>query len=239
MKYVRSGKWFLAVTLCFALALGAAGCGASGSKEGDGGGAAGKPLYEQGLHVLALMNEKAHSEEYLSAIGSPQLTDSEVVRKIREHDYSTPDQVYTVVFPDNVLDALLAVEPGMDLDGMSDALRASLNEQFFLSFPNILVARQGATALATAAMITESYLFVDEDAARQNLVCLYCFRDAYPVIVTFSFGEDGAVAARGSFLVVEDFRFDSEEEVMASLYLEQFGMKLSDLEITQVKSETP
>lgn len=233
----------MAVVLCALLALGAAGCGASGSNEDDGGEggrrkeqeAAGKPLYEQGLHVLALMNEKAHSEAYLSAIGSSQITDSEFVRKIREHDYSTPDQVYTVVFPDNVLDALLAVEPGMDLDGMSDALRASLNEQFFLSFPNILIARQGATALATAALITESYLFVDEGAAKQNLVCLYCFRDTYPVIVTFSYGEDGAVAARGSFLVVEDFRFDSEEEVLASLYLEQFGMKWSDLEITQVK----
>lgn len=232
----------MAVVLCAALSLGAAGCGASGSNEDDGGEGgrrqeqdAGKPLYEQGLHVLALMNEKAHSEAYLSAIGSSQITDSEFVRKIREHDYSTPDQVYTVVFPDNVLDALLAVEPGMDLDGMSDALWASLNEQFFLSFPNILIARQGATALATAALITESYLFVDEGAAKQNLVCLYCFRDTYPVIVTFSYGEDGAILARGSFFVVDGFRFDDEEEVRESLNLEQFGMKASDLEITQVK----
>lgn len=229
----------MAVVLCAALALGAAGCGATQSGE-EGGGrqeqeADRKPLYEQGMHVLALMNEKAHSEAYVSAFGVNGLTDSECFRKIKERDYSTPDQVYTVLFPDNVLDVLLAAEPGMDLDGMSDALRASLSEQVFLSFPNMIVARQGATALATAAMITETYLFVDEDAEKQNLVCLYCFRDAYPVIVTFSYGEDGAVAARGSFFIVEDFRFDSEEEVRESLFLaglEQFGMKV---EIEQVK----
>lgn len=237
MRCLRSRKRFLAVALCIALAFGAAGCGAAESGEDDGGRqeASRKPLYEQGMHVLALMNEKAHSEAYISAFGANQLMESECFQKIKEHDYSTPDQVYTVIFPDNVLDVFLAVEPGMDVDGMSDALRESLNEQFFLSIPNIMIARQGTTALATASLITESYLFVDEDAVKQNLVCLYCFRDTYPVIVMFSYGEDGAVAARGSFLIVEDFRFDSEEEVGESLNLEQLGMRASDLKITQVR----
>lgn len=232
IREMRVMKRFLATALCVVMIFGAAACGESRPDEDD----VRKPQYEQGLHVLAIMNEKAHSEEYLSAMGSSQLTDSEYFQKIKSHDYNTPDKIYTVIFPDDMLDLLFAaVTEGMDIGEMSDALRESLNHQIFMSIPTFMVSRQGATAIAAASLITESFLFVDDSAGKQNLMCLYCYEDAYPIVVMFSYGEDGAIEAKGSFLIVEDFAFDSEEEVRESLALARFGMKLDDLEITQVK----
>lgn len=240
---MRVMKRFLATALCVVMILGAAGCGESRSDKDDRGEdgkrqeqeMVRKPLYEQGLRVLALMNEKAHSEGYLSAMGSSQLTDSEYFQKIKNHDYHTPDKIYTVVFPDVMLDMLLKTM-GIDTGEMSDALRESLNHQFFLSIPALMVSSQGATAIAVASLITESFLFVDDSAGKQNLLCLYCFEDVYPIVVTFAYGEDGAIEARASFLIVDDFAFDSEEEVRESFDgTGRFVMNFDALEITQVK----
>lgn len=245
---MRVMKRFLATALCVVMLLGAAGCGESGPDEDDRGEGgkrqeqemARKPLYEQGLHVLALMNEKAHSEEYISAVGASQLTDSEYFQKIKSHDYNTPDKIYTVVFSDDMSDMLLNTM-GIDTGEMSDALRESLYHQFFVSIPTHMSSSQGATAIAVASLITESFLFVDDSAGEQNLMCLYCFEDAYPIMVTFAFGEDGAIEARGSFLIVDDFAFDSEEDIRESFesfygtQLGRFLVNFIDLEITQVK----
>lgn len=252
---MRVMKRFLATALCVVMILGTAGCGESRPDEDDRGGdgkrqeqeieIVRKPLYEQGLRVLALMNEKAHSKRYLYEMGSSQLTDSEYFQKIKSHDYITPDKIYTVVFPDDILDDFLSFEwkfmaedIGEDSSEMSDALRESLTHQFFVSIPTLMISSQGATAIAAASLITESFLFVDDSIGKQNLMCLYCFEDAYPIIVTFTFGEDGAIEARGSFLIVDDFAFDSEEEVRESFECTQFGrflVNLDDLEIKQVK----
>lgn len=243
---MRVMKRILATALCVVMILGVTGCGESGPDEDDRGEGgkrqeqemARKPLYEQGLHVLALMNEKAHSEEYLSAMGASQLTDSEYFQIIKSHDYITPDKIYTVVFPNDMPDMLLALAMKIDTGEMSDALRESLYHQFFVNIPTLMISSQGATAIAVASLITENFLFVDDSVGKQNLICLYCFEDAYPIVVTFTYGEDGAIEARGSFLIVDDFAFDSEEEVWESFEHTQFGrflVKLDDLEITQVK----
>lgn len=233
---------FLATCFCVVMILGVTGCGESRPDEDDGGKSGKrqeqemvhKPLYEQGLHVLALMNEKAHSEEYLSVMGSSQLADSEYFQKIKNHDYNTPDKIYTIVFPDDIPDMVLYTM-GIDIGEMSDALLESLNSQFFVSIPTLMISSQGATAVAVSALITDSFLFVDDSAKKQNLMCLYCFEDAYPIVVMFTYGEDGAIEAKGSFLIVDDFAFDSEEEVRESLKLPRFGMQIDALEVTQVK----
>lgn len=250
---MRVMKRFLAAALCVVMILGTAGCGESRPDEDDRGGdgkrqeqeTVRKPLYEQGLRVLALMNEKAHSKRYLYEMGSSQLTDSEYFQKIKSHDYITPDKIYTVVFPDDILDDFLSFEQkfmaediGEDISEMSDALRESMNHQFFVSIPTLMISSQGATAIAVSSLITDSVLFVDDSAGKQNLMCLYCFEDSYPIVVTFTYGEDGAIEARGSFLIVDDFAFDSEEEVRESFDRTQFGgflVNLDGLEITQVK----
>lgn len=252
---MRVMKRFLATALCVVMILGATGCGESRSDEDDGG-EGGKrqeqeivriPLYEQGFRVIALMNEKAHSKRYLYEMGASQLTDSEYFQKIKKYDYDTPDKIYTVVFPDDILDNFLSYEwkrktmggdIGEDISEMSDALRESLNHQFFVSIPTLMISSQGATAIAVSSLITDSFLFVDDSAREQNLMCLYCFEDAYPIVVTFTYGEDGAIEARGSFLIVDDFVFDSEGEVRDSFDRTQLGgywVNLNDLEITQVK----
>ena len=77
-------------------------------------------------------------------------------------------------------------------------------------------------------MCTAEKLFVSGELT-ENEIYLYVYENAAPVAVTFMMGEDGAVAARGMFILYEGFEADRLEEMEGvwerfGVWVERVGM---------------
>lgn len=190
----------LAAMLCIVLILAVAGCGGKETDEDDDSRSAGKngrkPLYERGMEVVELVDEKVHSEIYLSAYGTNTITESELMERLKETDLSEPEEIYEVIFPEEMMELIWAVVAD-DLDDEMEDIPAllwdELEGKLLDAFVNIMNSRMGAYALATSGVLQSTYLFTDENVKKQNILYLYCYEDCYPIAVTFTFGENGAI----------------------------------------------
>lgn len=227
------------VLLCLIAMLSISGCGKT--KKLSDTKADHKALYEQGLVVVNLINENVHSEEYITMMGVPSdILDSDIFKKISACDYTAPDNIYSVVFPDNVIDILGAFESnGTDLSKLSPEMKENVNNRIFTNYATFLTSTEsGAMATATVSLFNGTHLFTDTVNPETKLMCIYCYKDSYPIAVTFVHGEDGATLASGSFIIVDNFAFEDEAAVKDSISGIYSGFVLdpfADIEVTKIK----
>lgn len=207
--------------------------GEAGGDE-EAGESAGKPLYEQGLVVVELINEKIHSEQYLSVYGSSDITASELMEKLKGRDLSEPDEIYEIVFSEETIEQLLKYLLEGEMKNMPVLLRNELKGKMLDSFINMVNSRMGAYAVATTGILKSSSLFTDENVKEQNIMYLYCYEDCYPMAVTFSFGENGAILASGGPCFLE-FGFENEDELMEALFGDMHGDEENAIRIKRIK----
>lgn len=196
------------------------GSNASASGQDGHGENAQLALMEQGNRVVALLNEMLHNETYLESMGSQSLTDSEVFERLKETDYQEADNVYRITFSDDMLENFYALLfPESDLfGGMSEELKDSMDDKMLESYITVLGnATMDAKTVALQSILTAERLFAEPSACNEKCIYLYVFGDAYPVAVTFSGSEDGAVKAQGRFVMIRDFKAGSEQEVKESM----------------------
>ena len=194
-------------TVCLALGLALCLC-ACGAKE--------KSLKEQGLEVIALMDEMVRSEAYIQYhTGADGLT--RVIGSIAEGDYSEPAAIYSLTPPSDL--SSVRKESLHDLEGLSAPLKEVVLRQAF--GPAMITqanAFNGAETLAATAVCTAGKTFVCSEATG-DVIYLYVYESGVPIAVSFSEGENKAYSASGTFLVNE--RFDpSSQESIASFFAE-------------------
>ena len=201
-------------------------------------------LEDRGLEVIQLMDEKLHNEEYqeLMVGKSSSVYDTEAYQKLEEATYGQPDKIFRITFSDDGLEGLLETYGAKDvkLSSWSKELQELAKTQIKMSFMTILVARDGASKVALQSLFTTGKIFVtDEERDRQGIY-LYTYQDQYPIAVTITITEDGAASANGTFVLLDDFKAGSEEEVKESLLsvlggdAEEYG-KVLGIQIEQVK----
>lgn len=203
----------LAVMLCACAGTKKAANGETNSTETEE-----KSLYEQGLDVVALMTEMVQSEDYVSMMTSSAEM-QELALEVGDGDYTTPAKVYKIAIPEDYLNSLLTgvLEEEQDiLSGMSDSLYDYLNQKMTMSMANQISAQSGVNALALSSVLTVSKTFVSKELQKDSLY-LYTFDNGYPVLVSFSMGEGGAVTATGNFLIDTKWAFESIEDVKEML----------------------
>lgn len=203
----------LAVMLCACAGTKKAANGETNSIE-----TAEKSLYEQGLDVVALMTEMVQSEDYVSMMTSSAEM-QELALEVGDGDYTTPAKVYKIAIPEDYLNSLLTgvLEEEQDiLSGMSDSLYDYLNQKMTMSMANQISAQSGVNALALSSVLTVSKTFVSKELQKDSLY-LYTFDNGYPVLVSFSMGEGGAVTATGNFLIDTKWTFESIDDVKEML----------------------
>lgn len=185
-------------------------------------GTADKSLEQYGMDVINLMDEMLRSDEYLTMMTSAAEF-QDIVEEMRTGDYAEPENVYKIAIPNDVLGSMLQVlgEDTGVLDGMSDTLYKALNKKVAAGMVNQLNAQAGVTHLALTSIFTANKVFVS-DEADQDYIYLYTFENGYPIVVTFTMGEGGAVTASGSFFMNEEISFESVDEVKS--LLEQVGI---------------
>lgn len=217
---VRMRRKFLAVVSAALLLLCA--CGAENNTVSE------KSLYEHGLDVISLMDEMVQSEDY----GELMCSSSEIIEignEIAKGDYGEPTAVYRLEV--NALAGWYELGE-KDLSELSDTLRECIEQRYFSSIASQVNSRYGVTELAASSIYTAAKTFVSNELSEVTTY-IYTYAHSYPVMVTFTPGEDGSVRAFGTFILDEDFKADEEQDI--DMLLEDtsyiWGGKAEKLEI--------
>lgn len=170
-------------------------------------------LAAKGLELISRMNSLARSNEYISTATSSQPILNQI-QLIAAADYTSPEEIF-------VIDG-----SGFAAD-TTDFVRGYIREKAIRSIPSMLNALDGAQTLSAAAILQ-----VDEtfrcNAPGHTVIYLYAYRAAYSVMVTYSPGEDGTVAATASFV-----KFSSTEPATISHHVaEAIGSVIDSTDIT-------
>lgn len=213
-------KIITAAALCLLLLL-AAGCGEAKKERPS--------LYDKGLAIVAALSEELN-EEYVEYFTSYYL--AQLVEELAKQDYSEPVNVYELKYAkDGGLKQFLG-----DVIGVNDEMPEGVWERLtgFSYMANMINARKGTDYLALSSILTASELFVNETVT-EDVSYIYFYEDAYPVLVSYRAGEDGAVYAVGNYIFSDELReqgIDWLEELTGG----EFFAILSDvMEITQVR----
>ncbi len=174
-------------------------------------------LYEQGLELITLMQEMAGNDTYMSLYSSSTEL-QEIISVVAEGDYSAPKEVYKITIDEKLL---LSLGGEVSMDGMSEQLQEYMCARLYASIATQLNARLGgANVLAAASICTASKTFVNSEIT-ENMIYLYTYENAKPVVITFIPGEDNTVSASGYFILCEEPETDTLEELKE--YLDVFA----------------
>jgi len=105
-----------------------------------------------------------------------------------------------------------------DVQGLSDTLKDYVISKTQNSVANMINARGGTKILVAASSCMAGKCFVSNEIT-EDVMYIYTYDNAIPVIITFAVGEDGAVSASGSFIFYEDFKADTAQDIEQSLGL--------------------
>ena len=114
-----------------------------------------------------------------------------------------------------------------NLNGISAELKENLLSRSFGSLITQINGYAGLNKLAASSVLTLGTSFVDSSIT-EDMIYIYTFENAFPVAVTFSIGEDGAVSAGGNFIMYEDFTCGSVGEVQE--FFSEFGAVVTEVE---------
>ena len=207
-------KWVsFALTMVMAVSLTA--CGSSQTKEEQV-----SSLYEQGLDMVSKMAEMTQSEEYISLYtDSPQV--AEVVQEIGEGDFSEPEAVYSIAIPEESLAALLELG---ELEDVPTELSDVVMDKLLDSWITYMNGMSGTVQIVASSVCSMEKTFVNK-AVTENEIYIYTYEDATPIGITFIVGENGAISAKGFFIMNEEFTCESVEEIKSFLGDEKIEIK--------------
>lgn len=194
---------YIIIVLAALVSLALCGCGNTAAK--------GSSLYTQGLDVANLVVQAAQSDAYLDQLsGNSSLR--EILEDAAQGDYSAPKAVYELRFS-----SLPEVS-----DTLPEPLAKALHQWQLPTMISQLNAAAGAEALAAASVCTMTKTFVSSGVADDTLY-LYQYETGYPIAVIFTPGEDGAVSARGCFLLCPDVPQQGTAEEIADSFAQILG----------------
>lgn len=209
-----SRKIFLAA-LAFSFLLLAA-CGRQSEEQKSD-----KSLYEHGLELISLMEEMAGSEGYMSILSTSEDIKN-ILLDVGKGDFSNPKTVYRITLSGTAIFDMAETDIGQ----LSYTLQENLKSRMASVVSTQINALAGTAELASSAVCTAEKVFVYPEL-KESQIYLYLFDNAVPATVTFTPGEDGAVSAKSSFILLDDFETYLASET--NELLESFGVKIEDI----------
>ena len=181
-----------------------------------------KSLYDHGIEVISLLDEMIRDDTYGQMMsGSSEI--QTVADEIKTGNYTTPQAVYKISVPEDIISSILTVAGGDTsmISEMSEALQADLNKRMLSSISSQINSMQGVTYLAASSLYTADKTFVSHET-EEDTIYLYTFENGFPVMVTFHPGEDGSMTAHAVFLLDENLASAAEqdiEELLGTVYI--------------------
>lgn len=161
-------------------------------------------LYEHGLSLAALMKEKAESSDYRAIVLGANGDLDEKVRELGAGDVSKPTAVYRLSGDFFYLVDMMGLG-GAESVNLSPALKRDIAERLISGFAVMWTGKMtGALSVAAASVLQSQSTFVSDELS-ENCAYIYTFAEGYPVAVSFTKGDGGAVLANASYVVDEDF----------------------------------
>jgi len=214
MKKIIKSFYFVLILGMFFMFTACSDNDAGSDKVNDTEKTSDKSIYEHGLDLIILMEEMAESEDYLDLMmGNPEI--NEIVSVVGDWDYTKPKAVYQISFSDETYTTMIDLA---DVQGLSDTLKDYVISKTQNSVANMINARGGTKILVAASSCMAGKCFVSNEIT-EDVMYIYTYDNAIPVIITFAVGEDGAVSASGSFIFYEDFKADTAQDIEQSLGL--------------------
>ncbi len=177
-----------------------------------------KNLYVRGMEIVSIMDELAKNEDYFS---EHDVSRQDAIKKNAEGDRSQPTAVWQFVIDES---SIYKVDQYDDIPGLSDRLRANFVENHIADevpmFPYRINSWQSEDSPeqeqleVSSAFCSRRTTFVNSEITASTAY-VYTFENAFPVMVTFTVGEDHAVTATGAFLVNSKFDTTSAETILA------------------------
>lgn len=166
-------------------------------------------LYEQGLEVVALMDEMADSQSYVQMFtGNTQI--SELIQSNTNGDYSKPQTVYEVVLQKDNYQGLLENEETQTT--MSDELKGIISKKVNASVITQLNAYGGSENLAASTICTAGISFVNSEV-KEDVIYIYVYENTAPVAVIFLKEGNDIVSANGTFMFGEELANLTKESI--------------------------
>ncbi len=159
-------------------------------------------LREQGISLIAMLDELAGNEECIAIYsGSPKIN-SIISEAAANH--AEPKAVF----------AITLVDSPMPLPaGISPELERFLSSRVLSTLVTQVNAAAGSEMLAASTICTINKTFSAPDA--KDSIHLYLYENAVPVAITFLAGEDGAVSATASYILNDRHDLTSAEDIQA------------------------
>lgn len=180
-----------------------------------------KSLYEHGLEVISSMVEMANSQQYLS-LYSDSANVLDLISAAGAGDFSKPAALYKITSSDSsgtILDFI-------QTDELSETLKKHIKSRMLSVIATQINAMGGSEALSASSLCISEKLFVSNEL-EENEIYLYTYKDAVPVAVTFTKGENGAVSASGIFILYKDFTLDTI--LGSSELLKELGIEIEEI----------
>ena len=162
----------------------------------------GKSLVEHGMDLIALIQDMVSDNVYATIyMGSSQAVTDEIA-KLGEGDYSAPQAVYKVTVPNLAafLDATITANGGANT--LSEPLKEYMRSRMILTVASMVNNMYGSAAIAAATICTAAGTFVSDELT-ENMLYVYVFENAHPILITFFQGEDSTVSATAMPLFAE------------------------------------
>lgn len=188
-----------------------------------------KSLYEQGLDMIAMMDEMIRSDFYRDTM-SPSYEIEELASNLALGDYTSPEAVYELSVPEFATLLALLDEDMTGLETLSPKLQAQLNDKNTSAFITRLNAMEGATAIAASSIFMANKLFVNHELT-DNTIYLYTFEKGHSIAIIYIVGENNAVNASGYFLMDENISTTSAIELQSALKDAELILTVKELEI--------
>jgi hypothetical protein len=158
-------------------------------------------LYDRGLSLVQEMNVLINDENYRKMVGVSAELESTVL-ELAGMDYTQPKAVYKVTNLDDYLELLMYMSE-VDENSFKGEVKEYTDRKIAENLGNTVMSMlSGTSALAASSLVKKTDLFVDASVT-EPLVYVYIFDESYPVFVSFIPGEDGAVSATGTYVIVD------------------------------------
>lgn len=184
------------------------------------------------MDLIALIQDMVTDNVYVSVYMGSAPAVSEEIAKLAEGNYSTPQAIYKITVSNLTayLDAAIAASGGGAF--LSDPLKEYMQGRMILTVSSMVNNVYGSAAIAAASICTAAKTFVSYELT-ENMIFVYVFENAHPVLVTFFQGDDSTVSATAIPLFAELPGSASADDVKALFANKGFEIVVEEVEFTK------
>lgn len=171
-------------------------------------------LYDAGLKAIKNASAVMHSDEYMDLMRY-NFTEEFRTEAVLNEKYTKPVVVYKITYKADSLGKLLDFLDDGNIDDLPKDIQMNLKRSISSTVISVRNGEMGSKALSFASVCTGGYMFANDEIEEECIAYLYIFSEgSYPMLVSYFFGDDGAISASASPVMDTELVKDDEDAVL-------------------------